>query len=56
MSAPAAQRREPLTHLPAYLLGRVLFGLLQLLPLRAARAVGRTLGGLEEQVGHAASG
>jgi len=46
VTAAAAARREPITHLVAYLFGRSLFGVLQLLPLRAARAVGRALGGL----------
>jgi len=40
----AAAHREPFMHLPAYLFGRALFGLLRFLPLRAARAVGRAMG------------
>lgn len=46
MSAAPAARREPLAHLVAYLFGRALFGLLQWVPLGAARAAGRALGAL----------
>ena len=46
MSAAAAGRRAPITHLLAYLFGRTLFGILQWLPLGVARAVGRAMGTL----------
>jgi Kdo2-lipid IVA lauroyltransferase/acyltransferase len=46
MSALQRQRREPAGHLVAYLFGRLLFGVLALVPTGAARATGRALGGL----------
>jgi len=46
MSAAVAARRASLAHLPTYLFGRALFGVLRWLPLGAARAAGRSLGAL----------
>jgi Kdo2-lipid IVA lauroyltransferase/acyltransferase len=40
----AIPRREPFSHLVAYVFGRSVFALLAILPLGAARAVGRGLG------------
>lgn len=46
MSAAGRTRREPIGHFIVYLFGRVVFGLLGLLPLGAARACGRGMGRL----------
>jgi KDO2-lipid IV(A) lauroyltransferase len=46
MSPATAARHAPVAHLLAYLFGRALFGMLQRLPLGAARAAGRSMGAL----------
>lgn len=46
MTTAAGARREPIGHWVVYLLGRIVFAMLGLLPLGAARACGRGLGRL----------